>query len=292
MRDGNRDGGMRGGGGGGMRGNGGGRGGRGGGRGGRGGRGGGGGFRGRGRGGRGRGGHGRDGDRGDLLRSAESGNRRERIAVESGYLVMIDQFMLANPQFIGALTQIIDEAPARKDEVIAKFGGCVVEVEPGTYRIERDPFALAIVIHPEGEEITIDRVTAKRVEPKGQLFVDTRCLAMIDRELLDDASLLEKYQQLWFGGQDKACRDLIRDNGGAVRYGFQRGGDELVISKVSEENIVCLWPEGGPVKQPERPQHSEQEGEFRGRGSNNTDDRGAESSEGTEGDEPMMSDNP
>ena len=64
---------------------------------------------------------------------------------------------------------------------------------------------------------------------------------MIDRELLDDIALLEKYQQLWFGGQDKACRDLLRDNGGAVRYGFHRQGDELGIYSVAGEDIICLW---------------------------------------------------
>lgn len=207
---------------------------------------------GRGRGGRGRGGRGRNygrhgGD--DLMRSAESGNRRERISIESGNLVLIDQFMLANPQFIEDLTQVIDDVPEKKDEIIARFGGGVVTIQPGTYRIERDPFAFSIMIHPEGLEPAVDAWIERATETKGQLFVDTRCLAMIDRELLDDSSLLEKYQQLWFGGQDKACRDLLRDNGGAVRYGFQRGGDELLINRIPGENVVCLWPESGPVRQ-------------------------------------------
>jgi len=212
--------------------------------------------------GRGRGGRhgrGRGGDRGDLLRSAESGNKRERIAVESGFLVLIDQFMLANPQFIDGLSKLVDEAPEMKNEIVSRFGGCVVELEPGTYRIDRDPFAFSIVIHPENMDesssVDLDRATDK----KGALFVDTRCLAMIDRELLDDTSLLEKYQQLWFSGQDKACRDLLRDNGGAVRYGFQRNGDDLEIHQVPNESVVCLWPVGGPVKQSEN-QNAENEG--------------------------------
>lgn len=204
---------------------------------------------GRGRGGRGRGGRGRGGDRGDLLRSAESGNKRERIAVESGFLVLIDQFMLANPQFINQLSERMDADAEAKDEIIRKFGGSVVEVEPGTYRIERDPFAFSIIVHPEGVEGEIEEWMSRASSRQGELFVDTRCLAMIDRELLDDSSLLEKYQQLWFSGQDKACRDLLRDNGGAVRYGFQRNGDELEIHTIPGENVVCLWPVGGPVKQ-------------------------------------------
>jgi hypothetical protein len=66
---------------------------------------------------------------------------------------------------------------------------------------------------------------------------------MVDRELLDDSSLLQKYQELWFAGEDKACRDLLRDNGGAVRYGFQREGDELGIYSIPGENVICLWPD-------------------------------------------------
>lgn len=171
--------------------------------------------------------------------------------------MMIDQFMLANPQFINQLSEKMDAAPEAKDAIIRKFGGSVVEVEPGTYRIERDPFAFSIIVHPEGAEPEVEEWMSRASATKeGDLFVDTRCLAMIDRELLDDASLLEKYQQLWFSGQDKACRDLLRDNGGAVRYGFQRNGDELEIHVVPDENVVCLWPIGGPVKQA-APEHEE-----------------------------------
>jgi len=175
--------------------------------------------------------------------SAESGNQRERIAVESGALVLIDQFMLANPQFIEKLIAIMDEGSEAKDTLINTYGGSVVQVKPGTYRIERDPFEYSIVVHPEGGTPDIKSFTRTSCESRGRVFVDTRCVAMIDRELLDDTALLEKYQQLWFSGQDKACRDLIRDNGGAVRYGFNRYGDELGIYLVPNEDIVCLWPD-------------------------------------------------
>jgi len=173
--------------------------------------------------------------------SAQSGNERERIAIESGYLVLLDQFMLANPQFISKLGKLLDADPAQKDQLVQDYGGCVVELQPGTYRIDRDPYAFSIIVHPEGApgDIAVDKAT----QPLGHVFIDTRCLAMVDRELLDDSGLLERYQQLWFSGQDKACRDLLRDNGGAVRYGFQRYGDELGIYKVPGQNIVCLWPD-------------------------------------------------
>ena len=175
--------------------------------------------------------------------ASESGNKRERIAIESGYLVLIDQFMLANPQFLTQFAELLDADPQDKDDLIAKFGGVVIELEPGTYRIERDPFKYSIIIHPESEEPETASLHDEASEAQGHVFVDTRCLAMIDRELLDDNGLLEKYQQLWFSGQDKACRDLLRDNGGAVRYGFNRYGDELGVYTIPDEPVVCLWPD-------------------------------------------------
>jgi len=205
----------------------------------------------RGRGGRkgGGGGRGRSGGRQGSYRNsrggssaAESGNQRERIQVESGFLVLIDQFMLANPQFLEQLNHLIDEAPEAKDDLILKYGGTVVKLSPTTYKIARDPFASRIVVHQQGENFDNDQLGPSNGDKMGEVFVDTRCLAMVDRELLDDIALLEKYQQLWLGGQDKACRDLLRDNGGAVRYGFERYGDELAVYKSPDADLVCLCP--------------------------------------------------
>lgn len=171
----------------------------------------------------------------------DTGNQRERIAVESGSLVMIDQFMLANPEFVEAYAEIVDEPLAKKVSLIQRFGGLVVDVAPGTYRIDRDPYRYSIVIHPEhiqGADASIEDG-----EAAGTLYINTRCLAMIDRELLDDTSLLEKYQHLWFGGKDKACRDLLRDNGGAVRYGFSRYSDDLSVRLDRRDNLLVLAPE-------------------------------------------------
>lgn len=192
---------------------------------------------------------GRRGGHHQQRQSFDSGNQRERIAVESGSLVLIDQFMLANPDFIKRFGEVIDESTEVKNGLILEFGGQVVDLEPGTYRIERDPFRYSIIVHPEGEDPS-ELELPKKGKPGGHVFVDTRCLAMIDRELLDDSGLLEKYQQLWFSGQDKACRDLLRDNGGAVRYGFSRNSDELGVYTAPKDNIVCLWPdveEGSPA---------------------------------------------
>lgn len=195
----------------------------------------------------------RDRHKRNPVQASESGNKRERIAIESGHLVLIDQFMLANPQFVDHLAELIDAEPDTKNSLVEKFGGIVVELDPGIYRIERDPFKYSIIIHGERDDTDQEDIKGESTEDVGHIFVDTRCLAMIDRELLDDSVLLQKYQQLWFNGQDKACRDLLRDNGGAVRYGFNRNGDDLGVYRVPGKPIICLWPdvvetnEGDPV---------------------------------------------
>jgi hypothetical protein len=190
---------------------------------------------------RGRGGN--RGHHGFHGRNGSNGNERERIAVESGFLVLIDQFMLANQQFAEEVGKLLDAAPEAKDAVINKFGGRVVELTPGTYKIDRDPYACSIIIHQDDETPDVEELKGRKDKDFGSVFVDTRCLAMIDRELLDDSALLEKYQSLWFSNQEKACRDLLRDNGGAVRYGFNRLGDELVVMGDSENDQVLLLAE-------------------------------------------------
>jgi hypothetical protein len=191
---------------------------------------------GRGNGGRGRSGYGRR-----RPSPHDSGNQRERIAVESGSLVLIDQFMLANPEFLSAYSEIIDSPLEDKNALIERFGGVVVDIGPGTYRIARDPFKLTIIVHPEGEVCNAEDFQDGELEGH-TLFVDTRCIVMVDRELLDDSGLLEKYNQLWFSGQDKACRDLLRDNGGAVRYGFSRNSDDLKVVTHPETAAIGIWP--------------------------------------------------
>ena len=168
--------------------------------------------------------------------------------------------MLANGQFIEKMATIIDEDAEIKNQVIRDFGGKVISVTRGTYRIERDPFAYTIVVHPEGDSLGAAEAVKEATDLIGEVNIDTRCLAMLDRELLDDSALLEKYQQLWFSGQDKTARDLLRDNGGAVRYGFQRDGDELGVHQVPGEDIICLWPKNMEAMAAE-PQEGESEQE-------------------------------
>ena len=68
-------------------------------------------------------------------------------------MVLIDQFMLANPQFIEKMGAALDESSDFKCELIRQYGGKVITVSCGTYRIERDPFAYTIVVHPEDGDL-------------------------------------------------------------------------------------------------------------------------------------------
>ena len=82
-----------------------------------------------------RGGSRRRGRSADPRQSSVSGNQRERIAVESGQLVLIDQFMLANPNLVDRLIEMVEADPQQKTELIQYYGGQVVDLTPGTYRI-------------------------------------------------------------------------------------------------------------------------------------------------------------
>jgi hypothetical protein len=174
----------------------------------------------------------------------DSGNQRERITVESGEMVFIDQFMLANPEFTKEINRVIDGTPEEKNAVIKNFGGHLVELKPGIYRIDRNPFSMTIFVHLDTIPFKRDSYSVEDAQSIGDVYIDTRCVAMIDRELLDDLGLLEKYQHLWFGDQTKACRDLLRDNGGAVRYGFSKSKDNLSIKHFDKDNVICLIPCG------------------------------------------------
>jgi hypothetical protein len=174
----------------------------------------------------------------------------EPLDVTSGSLAIIDQFMLSNNQFLSLITD--DEAP-KIEEVLKLYGGCGVELTPGHYRVVRNPYLPAMVIAPadgnsEWYELSDSDCLTKIMEQKeqmteqGKVFIDTRCLALFDSSLLEDQSLVAKYRSLRESGKEKPARDLLREYGAAVRYGFQRLGDELGVYRLNEQ-IIAMWPE-------------------------------------------------
>ncbi len=183
----------------------------------------------------------RNRDSRQVSKSSRTTNSRERISLESGNLLLIDQFMLANDLMLNELEALKDASHEQRENLIRKYGGEVVKLEPGEYRIARDPFKFYMAIYPEKSEFYESELD-KSMKPIGEVFVNTRCLVFVDWELLNDFGFLNQYSELWNSGKDKKCRDLIREAGGAVRYGFNRHGDELGVHVFREAGRVYLWP--------------------------------------------------
>lgn len=184
---------------------------------------------------------------------------QERLEVTSGRVLVIDQFMLANQQF----TSLVDGIDASDDssldtlkDAALRYGGCVLNMAKGSYLVLRDPelSVIALVNDDKAEEKTEETdeesfdfagiLEAKgNLSALGQVFVDTRCLLIVDAKVVADADAVGKYREFRESGKDKKARDFIRSIGGAVRYGFNRQGDELGVFNVAAKNLIALWPD-------------------------------------------------
>jgi len=175
----------------------------------------------------------------------------ESLKVHSGQILIIDQFMFANGQFDAALAvEGADNPPYSLgilQSVAKNYGGSIIELEKGNYIVERFLSDSVITISPEGskEGSAIDKLSKNKddFEIVGSVLIDTRCVALIDAEVACSKDNLDDYRKKRDKGGDKAGRDLIRNLGGAVRYGFNRLGDEFGIFFNSKENILALWPD-------------------------------------------------
>ncbi len=187
----------------------------------------------------------------------------ERLEVVSSSVLIIDQFMLGNAQFLERLNLPREAGQLDHAQLAVKdYGGCLFELDLGTYSVHRsvDSIVLAIIAVPargnessesmaraNGETIIRHVISSKEsFRHVGQVFVDTRCVAFLDFDLLRDSELMREYQKLRRSGADKPARDLLRQHGAAVRYGFQRKGDELGVYKgqlPTGEDVVALWPD-------------------------------------------------
>ncbi len=189
---------------------------------------------------------------------------QERLEVSSGKVLIIDQFMLANQQFTSPLAGLSPEDGAAADtlkDAASRYGGCVLNMDPGSYLVLRDPELSVIALSAENgaseaedteddsgsEEDSFDfaeLLDAKgNLSALGQVFVDTRCLVIVDAKVATDADAVTRYREFREGGKDKKARDFIRSIGGAVRYGFNRQGDELGVFNVAEKGLIALWPD-------------------------------------------------
>ncbi len=184
----------------------------------------------------------------------------ERLRVSSGAVSVIDQYMLANAQFFVQLQGTANEGSFSMAErrAVEKYGGCSFELKPGEYTVYRYPQDSIMIITPrvksgneslpqiqEAEELLNSVCTEiEELAPLGSVYVDTRCVVFIDAALLRDATLMSHFAELRHEGQDKEARDLLRENGAAVRYGFNREGDELEVFVLAGPSIAVLRAAG------------------------------------------------
>ncbi len=180
--------------------------------------------------------------------SVHEQNRRppEELEINSGAMLVVDQFMLGNPQFVGKL----EFGPGFKksvEEAALLFGGAVVPAGKGKYQVERDAQESLIHLQPE-EKVLEDgddgrEVSRELFESVGRVFVDTRCVVFVDAGLINDKNLLDEYRKSRLENGEKQARDFLRSKGASVKYGFNRFGDELGIFHNSSTGSIALWPD-------------------------------------------------
>lgn len=203
----------------------------------------------------------RDRDLGNKAQESSSGSMlsSEQVEITSGCVVFLDQFMLASKELFSELgtvsigTSSTSESYSKLNEVVMAYGGSVAQIPNGDYRVLRNPYQSIVVLVPcDGDskwaslsdQECVSAVSDMHAECvlSGQVFVDTRCFVVFDASLFSKAAILEKYRTLRSTGEDKQARDLLRGCGCAVRYGFQRYGDELGLFKVTD-SVLALWPD-------------------------------------------------
>ena len=170
------------------------------------------------------------------------GFQAEELRVVSGEVLAIDQFMLGNEQLLQGLE-------ATK-EGVARFGGAVLPMAEGIWKVYRFPREKAFVLTPKSvpedalPAILDEAMQGFEVRGKTELldrpvFVETRCVVFLDWKTARDPEVMGHFRELRKDGKDKEARDFLREKGAAVRYGFSQESDEL--------KSFLLQPEGAVV---------------------------------------------
>jgi hypothetical protein len=172
----------------------------------------------------------------------------ERVEIVSGIMLVIDQFMVGNPDFLRSLPE--DFKPDSNEffdllsEEAEQYGGFALQVSPGSYTVYRNTFDKTIVVFPEFDagKISEERIedVAENGEVLGSVILDTRCIAILDAALCFRENIIEAYRKLRLENDDKGARDMIRENGASVRYGFSRRSEEIEGYYDENGDVVVL----------------------------------------------------
>lgn len=178
----------------------------------------------------------------------DNSKSQEKLVVSSGSVLCVDQFMLANQQCLAACAS--GEDPK---EVVRRYGGAIFDFPNGEYRVFRDAKLQIVAIaesdaalchdDEDGLGAVIESFGPSAVSD-AKVMIDTRCIVLIDSSIFSNAELLEKFAQARKEDKEKEARDLLREQGAAVRYGFNKWGDELTLFyRTSPDVLAALWPE-------------------------------------------------
>lgn len=173
----------------------------------------------------------------------------EELEIRSGKMLLVDQFMLGNAQFQRSLG--VGGAPdgVLPENHLRDFGAAVVSLDPGRWKVFRFPREQAFIIcrmdtHedvlPAMLEEALHAFPPGKAPGKERVYIETRCIVFLDWQLVRDADLLEKFSSLRKAGRDKEARDLLRESGAAVRYGFSQDSDELGIFVIEPEGAIVM----------------------------------------------------
>lgn len=172
----------------------------------------------------------------------------EPVRIQSGQLLVIDQYMLGNPQFLEGLERS-GGSPAH----VQDYGGLALEMIPGTWKVYRFARERVFLVCPESvseDEVlqAVDRLSAQGADEGavGRVFIETRCVVFLDAELLRGAAITGEFSQLRRAGQEKEARDYLRQNGAAVRYGFDQECDDLKVVVMEPTGYLALVPSVRP----------------------------------------------
>jgi hypothetical protein len=177
-------------------------------------------------------------------RGERSPLQAESLEIRSGKLLLIDQFMLGNQQFLAGI-----EESGVPENHLKDYGAAVLSVDPGRWKVYRFPRERAFVlckadthedVLPSLLEEALHSPSLRKGTGKPRMVIETRCAVFLDFQLVRDRDLVEKFSHLRKRGEDKEARDFLRESGGAVRYGFSQESDELQVTVIEPEGAIVL----------------------------------------------------
>lgn len=166
----------------------------------------------------------------------------EILELKSGKLVVLDQFMLTNEQFLESAD-------------VSDFGGVQIDLEPGTYRVSRQGREKMLIVYKvddadaeqQEDMAEVLKEQAEYEKERGECFgdvcVDTRCIVFVDSGFLENKDLMDAAATLRKEGKFKPARDELRTGGAVIRYGFSRKTEVFRSVKLGADSCALFGTE-------------------------------------------------